>query len=117
MSAKTTDARRRGARNVAAITLLMFAGLFMLLTWRLQVGQDPAIGNKLAQATAQPAVQRRLVVHRKVVTLVDTAPTSNGPHSGSGGGGSGAQAPAATPAPVAPAPAPAPTPAPATSAS
>lgn len=114
------DAKRRAGYNVAFLTLAMFLTMFALLTWRLQTGQDPVIGKKLAQTTTQPVIQRKLIIHRKVVTIIADAPTSNSTASGTGSGtASSGSAPASTysaPQTIS-APAPAPAPAPATSAS
>jgi hypothetical protein len=130
--AKTTEpSRQQHAVNVAAVSVAIFLVLMAFLIWRLEAGNDPALGASTTQPAAQKVIKRKLVVHRKIVKVIrDLPPVEVAPPSSSGSGysssasGSGGTSTYSAPAPSysAPAPAPvqsapAPAPAPATSAS
>ena len=59
-------------------SVLLFAALFALLTWRFSVGKDPSLG----AATASRPVQVRKVIKRRVVTTVVPTPGANTVTSG-----------------------------------
>lgn len=132
MSRTTNNARSNHAVNVGAASIAIFLIIMAFLVWRLEIGNDPVIGSPIAQAGPAQVVQRKLVVHRKIVKIVRDRPalppkvvsSGSGYVASSGSGTSSYSAPASSPsssysapAPVQSAPAPAPAPAPATSAS
>lgn len=91
--------RRPGAAPVIWGSAALFVALFVLLTYQLAMGRDPALGAR-ATADRRPVVIRRVVKHRIVTTVVPaTAPSDSGV---AGGSTSTATTPAPAPAPAPP---------------
>jgi len=72
--------RRPGPGAVIWGSIVLFAVLFALLTYRLSVGADPSLSGS-ASAAAQP-VQVRKVIKRRVVTTIVPTPGANTVTSG-----------------------------------
>ncbi|HEX8752705.1 MAG TPA: hypothetical protein VF731_04735 [Solirubrobacterales bacterium] len=70
--------RKPGAAPVFWASVLLFAALFALLTWRFSIGKDPS----LSGATASRPVQVRKVIKRRVVTTIVPTPGANTVTSG-----------------------------------
>lgn len=73
-----TEARRPsrpGGARVFWVSVLLFAALFALLTYRFAAGQDPSLSG--ATAAAPQAVQVRKVIKRRVVTTIVPSPGAN----------------------------------------
>lgn len=120
---KTTKAiaRRRSAERVAMLTVAGFLIVVALLAWRLQNGLDPVVNAATANTVdSQPVVQKRLIIKRKVVTVIEDEPSRSSAGTASSSTGGEQQSVSSAPAQQVvstPAPAPAPVPAPTTSAS
>jgi hypothetical protein len=65
---------RPGGARVFWVSILLFAALFALLTYRFAVGQDPSLAGATAAA---PPVQLRKVIKRRVVTTIVPSPGVN----------------------------------------
>ncbi|MEI6792689.1 MAG: hypothetical protein WCK97_05575 [Actinomycetes bacterium] len=110
-------ARTKGNKTVLPVFLVtaaLFTSVASLLGVQVASGRDPLLGSKVAAVTPRKVLLRKLVVTRKVTTLVD-APTAaaggqgGGPAYASAGSGSGSSYSAPTQsysAPVQSAPAP-----------
>lgn len=70
---------RPGGARVFWVSILLFAALFALLTYRFAAGQDPSLRG--TTATAQP-VQLRKVIKRRVVTTIVPTPGANSVSAG-----------------------------------
>jgi len=70
MTESRRPARPGGAR-VFWVSILLFAALFALLTYRFASGQDPSLAS--ATTAAQP-VQLRKVIKRRVITTIVPSP-------------------------------------------
>lgn len=124
MKTTTKSPRAAHAANVGAVSIAIFLVIMAVLLWRLEVGNDPALGTATAQAAQPEVVRRKLIVNRKVIVVTQERPaiasSSTGIGSASTAAAPASSAPAAS-APLqsapAPTPAPAPAPAPTTSAS
>lgn len=116
--ARPSARKRPGFLPTALASLACFLVLFEFLAFRLQAGNDPALGPQVAstQAPKDAGVLNRRIIERRVVHL----PPSGGSApaaSSSVAPPSAASAPTQTTAPaIAPAPATTPAPAPATAA-
>ena len=64
---------RPGAAPVLWASVILFAALFGLLTYRFSIGQDPSLSGT---AAARP-VQIRKVIKRRVVTTIVPSPGAN----------------------------------------
>jgi hypothetical protein len=79
--AAMTEARRPNlpgrpsGAHVFWASILLFAALFALLTYRFAVGQDPSLAG--ATAAAPQPVQVRKVIKRRVVTTIVPTPGAN----------------------------------------
>lgn len=72
--AAVTEARhpgRPGGARVFWVSILLFAALFALLTYRFAVGQDPSLGGASA-AVSQPLKVRKIIKRRVITTIVPT---------------------------------------------
>ncbi|HET7122371.1 MAG TPA: hypothetical protein VFI17_14105 [Solirubrobacterales bacterium] len=78
MTESRRPARPSGAR-VFWVTVLLFAALFALLTYRFAVGRDPSLS---ATATAPQPVQVRKVIKRRVITTIVPSPGQNSVSAG-----------------------------------
>lgn len=67
--------RKPGGAQVFWASILLFAVLFALLTYRFAVGQDPSLAG--ATAAASQPVQVRKVIKRRVVTTIVPTPGAN----------------------------------------
>lgn len=120
MKTTTKSPRAAHAANVGAASIAIFLVILAALLWRLEVGNDPAIGTATAQAAQPEVVRRKLIIKRKVIVVTYDRPAVATTSTGSGSVAAASSPASSSPAPTAPAPvqsAPAPAPAPTTSAS
>lgn len=120
MKTTTKSPRAAHAANVGAASIAIFLVIMAVLLWRLEVGNDPAIGTATAQAAQPEVVRRKLIIKRKVIVVTEDRPAVASTSTGSGSVATAAAPSSSAPAASAPAPvqsAPTPAPAPTTSAS
>lgn len=74
MKKTTENPRAEHATSVGLASVAIFLVIMAVLFWRLEIGNDPAIGAATAQAAPQQVIRRKLIIKRKVIHVIEDRP-------------------------------------------